>query len=196
MTTLLLVRHAITDAVGRILAGRTPGCHLDVRGRDQARKLARSLANTQLAAVYTSPLERAIETAAEIARFHKLTPCVAAGLNEIDFGAWEGYSFEELDKDSGWRSFNSSKSAFRPPGGESMMEAQVRIVDYVKYLLHTHRGETVVLVSHCDPLRLLIAHWLGIPIDLLTHFEISPASVSAARGNVDGFQVLYLNHTV
>jgi broad specificity phosphatase PhoE len=178
MTTFLLIRHGETEAIGKLLTGRQPGWRLNQRGRQQAANLAENLANVPLAAIYTSPLERAVETAEIFARPHGLTPEPAEGLIDIDLGGWDGMTFANLEACPGWKSFNSFRSVARPPGGELAIESQSRIVREVERLGTLHHGKTVALVSHGDPLRLLIAWALGIATDLLLRFDIGTGSVS------------------
>jgi probable phosphoglycerate mutase len=146
-------------------------------------------------AIYTSPLERAVETAEIIGSPCGLSPVIREDLGELHFGEWEGRTFEELRHDRTWARFNTTRSLVRAPGGELMIEAQTRIVREIESLRDRHPNETVALVSHLDPLRSLIAHCLGMPLDLLLRFEISPGSVSIVRYFEDQPRVLCLNHT-
>jgi probable phosphoglycerate mutase len=195
MTTFLLVRHGNTDAVGSRLMGWKRGCHLNKEGREQARRLAQSLSWLAIEAIYTSPLERAVETAEIIGAERGITPCAREDLGELRFGQWEGRTFDELNQDSEWDRFNTTRSMIRAPGGELMIEAQTRIVNEVENLRRQHDGENVVVVSHADLLRVLIAYYLGMPLDLLLRFEISPASVSVVRFWQERPSVLCVNHT-
>jgi probable phosphoglycerate mutase len=146
-------------------------------------------------AIYTSPLERAIETAEIMGKPRGLSPVIRENLGELRFGEWEGRTFEELRHDRTWASFNTTRSLVRAPGGELMIEAQIRMVRDIEILRDRHPHETVVLVSHLDPLRSLIAHCLGMPLDLLLRFEISPGSVSIVQYFEDQPRVLCINHT-
>ena len=195
MTTFLLIRHGETDANGKWLAGWTPGLHLNARGRRQAEYLAEVLATPVITAVYTSPLERALETAEPIARRHGLSPRPVQDLGELLFGDWEGMSFVELDGREDWRRFNTCRGNVRPPGGELMMESQVRMARQLECLAKRHPHEQIGLVSHGDPLRSLIAYCLGIPLDLMLRFEISPGSLSVVQSEPWGACVLSLNQT-
>lgn len=181
MTTFLLIRHGMTDAVGRFITGRRPGVRLNEQGGRQVEKLADVLSDARIAAVYSSPLERALETAQPIARTQGLETQVRDGLLEVDFGAWEGCSFEELSRLPGWKAFNSFRSQVRPPGGEHMLDVQRRMVGEMEDLLRRHPGESIALISHGDVIRAAIAHYLGVPLDLFLRLEISPASVSAIQ---------------
>ncbi len=196
MTTFLLVRHAETDAVGKSLAGWQSGHRLNATGKEQAQQLARSLSRLPIQAIYTSPLERAVETAEAIAVQHGLTPAIRETLGEIHFGEWEGRTFAELTDDSEWHRFNVARSLVRAPNGEVMIEVQTRMLREVEELRSRHDIGNVVLVSHLDPLRALVAHYLGMPLDLILRFELRPASVSLVRFS-DGIpSVLCLNYGV
>ena len=180
-TTVLLVRHGSNDYVGRALAGRSLGVHLNAAGRAEAGRLARRLAPLPIAAVYSSPLERAVETAAPLAVARSLDPRLVEAAAEIDFGEWTGRTIAELEADPLWRRFNTERSTTRPPGGELMAEAQARMVGAVEDLRAAHPGETIALVSHADVIRAALAHYAGIPLDAIGRFEIRPASVTTLR---------------
>jgi probable phosphoglycerate mutase len=146
-------------------------------------------------AIYSSPLERAFETAEVLAEPHGLRPAIRDGLGELRFGDWEGQTFDALNRDPKWARFNETRSLVCPPGGEPAILAQSRIVQEIDDLLSQHSNETVALVSHLDPLRALVAHCLGMPLDFILRFDISPASVSRLSF-VDGKPLVsYLNQT-
>src|SRR5690242_2083357 len=148
MTTFLLIRHGATDAIGKSLMGWMPGWHLNATGKQQAAKLAETLGRLPLRAIYTSPLERAMETAQAVARKHGLEPQPVEDLGEVRLGEWEGLSMAELQSREGWREFNQFRSGLRPPGGELMIETQTRVVRRLECLRKQHDGEMVALVSH------------------------------------------------
>jgi broad specificity phosphatase PhoE len=182
VTTFLLVRHGDTDALQRILAGSQPGWVLNATGREQARRLGAQLSNWKLDAVYTSPLERTRETAIELAAPHGFEPRDSEALREMNFGSWEGKSFADLKVEAEWLRFNQLRSEMRPPGGgESMSEVQSRVVNFVEQLCERHGNSTIALVSHAEPLRLLIGHWLNIPFDYVRRLSLDPASVSLVK---------------
>ncbi len=150
---------------------------LNDSGRAEARELAEQLRAVQLEAVYTSPLERACETAAIVCAKRGIVPRVADELVELDFGEWTGCTFQDLEADPRWALFNTARSSTRIPGGELAHEAQARIVTWLERARHEHAG-SVAVVSHCDLIRLAVAHYLGMPLDLMLRFDIAPASVS------------------
>jgi len=180
-TTLLLVRHGLNDYVGRALAGRTPGVHLNDEGHAQAGRLAARLASLPIAAVYSSPLERAVETAQPIAAARSLELHLCEAAMEIDFGEWTGRTIAELDGDPLWQRFNTERSTTRAPGGELMAEVQARMAGGIEAIRAAHPGETVLLVSHADAIRAALAHYAQVSLDAIGRFEIRPASVTTLR---------------
>jgi broad specificity phosphatase PhoE len=194
-TVVLLVRHAHTDAVGRIIAGRAAGVPLSAAGRAQADHLGRTLASVPLAAIYTGPLERAIETARAIARHHTVPVREDAALDEVDFGEWTGLTLSELEDIEGWRAFNTDRATAVIPGGEVPLMVQRRIVDAIERLAAAHPGTTIALVSHGDVIRSAVLHVAGSSLDLYHRFEISPASITAVEVAGTSRRLLYVNNT-
>ena len=186
MARILLVRHAPTPETGNCLTGRTPGVSLGGRGRREAEAAAAALAGLEAAAVYTSPIERTLETAQIIARPHGLSPVIDQGLIEIDFGAWTGRPFEDLEATELWKTVQRRPSRVRFPGGESFVSAQVRAVESIERIAEAHSGQTAVAVSHCDVIKLILSHFLGQPLDLFQRIHIDAASVSDLRVRKDG----------
>jgi probable phosphoglycerate mutase len=188
------VRHGVTAITGRRLPGRAPGLHLSDEGRRQAEQLARRLAGLpRVAAVYTSPLERARETAAPIGRARGLAPRVERGLNELDVGAWTGISLGRARRKREWTTVQRHPSDFRFPGGESFAEMQVRVTAALASLVARHRGATIVAVSHADPIKAAAAQAVGAPLDLFQRIVIAPGAVTAIAYGPDGPRVLTLN---
>ncbi|HYF39819.1 MAG TPA: histidine phosphatase family protein [Gemmatimonadales bacterium] len=197
MTTFLLIRHALADPVGRLIAGRQPGVHLNDAGRQQASRLAERLDRVLLEAIYSSPLERARETAEPIAGSKRLQVQTVEAWNEIDFGEWTGRALSDLDPLPEWKRFNSSRSSCTIPGGENMADVLGRVLRDLDRLrcLHPAQGSCVGIVSHGDVLRTLVAHVLGIPLDFFQRLEISPASVTILEISGQAPRVLLLNST-
>ena len=194
-TTILLVRHGLNDYVGRALAGRSPGVHLNDEGRRQAERLADRLAHLPLSTVYTSPLERAVETARPIASALSLELRFCDAAMELDFGEWTGRTIAELEADPLWKRFNTARCSTRAPGGELMAEAQGRMTAAIEELRAVHPGESIVLVSHADVIRAALAHYASVSLDAIGRFEIRPASVSALKLWDDWALVLCVNET-
>ncbi len=196
VTRLLLVRHATNDWVktGK-LAGRTPGVHLNQQGQQEAEALAQRLAKWPIAAVYASPLERAQETAAAIAAIHQLSVRESRGIGEVDFGEWAGRELKQLAKEPAWRLVQGRPSAMRFPEGESFREVLGRAVDEIENLAASHRGQTIVLVSHADVIKALASHYLGLHLDHFQRIVISPASLTVLAFGPMGGLVGSLNDT-
>ncbi len=198
-TTIFLVRHAAHDRVDRVLCGRMPGVGLGDTGRWQAEALAEWFAGKAPAAVdavWTSPLDRARETAQPIADRLGLLALDSDALREIDFGDWTGRAFDELRDDPRWRRWNEARTGERPPGGETMAEAQSRAMAEVERAREEHPGRGVVLVSHGDVIKAILAGVLGLPLDAHARFEVSPASISVLAVWRGGGRVLRMNGTV
>ena len=195
-TTLLLVRHAAHGLLGRVLTGRMPGVSLGEEGRRQAARLAERLSRETVAAVYSSPLERARETAEPIAARFGLLVQVEERLDEIDVGDWQGRDFAALAQDPGWNAWNTARSVTRAPGGETMLEAQARAIRVIEQLRAAHPDTGVVLVSHGDVIKAVLLYHLGLPIDAYQRIEVGPASLSVLVVGDWGARVLSLNETV
>ncbi len=194
-TTVFLVRHAAHDRVDSVLCGRMPGVGLGEAGRRQAEALSERFAGEDVAAVWTSPLQRARETAEPIAGRLGLPARVGDGLCEIDFGAWTGQAFDALRDDPHWRRWNEARGGERPPGGESMAEVQARAIGEVERARAEHPDGRVVLVSHGDVIKAVLAAVLGLPLDAHARFDVTPASVSALAVWGGGGKVLSMNET-
>ena len=195
-TTMLLVRHGQTPTTGKVLPGRAKGLHLADEGRRQAEIAAERIAALKsVEAVYSSPLERAKETAAPISKALGLRTKVDRGLFECDFGDWTGKELSKLNKLPEWKTVQSAPSTFRFPNGESFTEMQTRMVSTLDRLRQQHPGGTIVCVSHADTIKAAVAHALGTHIDLFQRIVISPASVSALTWHAGGPIVLAVNST-
>lgn len=183
MTTVLLIRHAVNDYVktGK-LAGWTPGVHLNEDGVAQAENLGARLADVPLRAMYTSPLERCVETAQAVHKHHQhLTLNMLETVKEINFGEWQGMSLSDLRKRKLWDVVQHTPSRAVFPGGESFAEAQFRAVRAVEQIVKTHRAQLVAIFSHSDVIKLVMAHYLGMHLDTFQRIEISPASISTVQ---------------
>ena len=175
-TTLVLLRHATTAATGTRLGGWKPGVHLDAGGRAQAEAAARRLARLPVTAVYSSPLERTRETAAVVARTHGLRVRVDRDLGEVEYGDWTDRPLSRLRRLSAWRVVQRTPSRMAFPGGGTIRGAQARAVDATERLAAAHPGGTLVLVSHADVIKAVVAHHLGMGLDLFQRLVVSPAS--------------------
>lgn len=177
MTTVLLIRHATTAATGSRLGGRTQA-PLDEAGRTQAEGCAQRLADVPLKAVYASPLARTRETAEIVAGPHGLDVLPLDGVNEVDYGGWTDKPLTQVSRTKLWPVIQQLPSLVRFPDGETIREAQLRAVDAVEGLVVRHRRQTVGVVSHADVIKLLVAFYLGQPLDAFQRLQVAPASVT------------------
>jgi broad specificity phosphatase PhoE len=194
MTTFFLIRHAACDGLGRTLWGRTPGICLNEKGKLEAQRLADRFQGVTLRAIYSSPLERALQTAEAIA--HKLNLEVSrnAAFDEVDFGDWTGKSFDMLSGDERWHRFNSLRSTTMIPGGESFPGVQMRIVSELDRLSSQYGNVSLAVVSHADVIKAAVGYFSATPIDLLQRLEISPCSVSVIAMDKDSARLLTVNN--
>lgn len=175
------------------ISGWLPGVALNDAGRDEVSALAQDLIGTAVHALYTSPLERTRRTAGILAHSLGLEPIVCPELGELRFGIWTGKSFEQLRTDPQWQRFNTFRSGTRIPGGESMLDTQLRAVNIMSTLRDRHRDQTIALVTHGDVIKAALTYFLGIPLDLHSRLEISPASVSEVELTEEYVRVLRVN---
>lgn len=197
MTTVLLIRHGMTDYVAkRLCAGRTPGVSLNDEGRRQAETVAQRLAGLPIKAIYASPLERTMETAQAIAAVLNLaiTPC--PGILETNTGDWTGMPFADIaQKDAAvWNALHAHPSGTRIPGGETMDEIRERMATAVNDVCAAHPGAMVALVSHADPIKACLSHFLGLDLNHVHRIVIGPTSVSALQVDGQHISVLTMNH--
>jgi probable phosphomutase (TIGR03848 family) len=179
MATLLLIRHGENDFLGRRLAGRLPGVHLNAAGCEHAQKLADALCNLPIKAIYASPLERTMETAAPLAQAFNLPILPREGLQEIAFGGWQGKTMKQMARMKLWKTVQQAPSQMTFPGGESFPQAQQRIVAEINAISAAHEDEDLAACfSHSDAIKLAIAYYLGMPLDLFQRTSVDPCSVT------------------
>ncbi len=195
MTTFFLVRHAERDSDPDLLPGRAPGIRLTEHGRAQAEWIAEVLGGHNVGKVVSSPLERAIETAAPLARVTGRGVIVAEAFNEIDFGSWTGRRVADLEPDPVWRNFNRFRSGTRIPGGELAGEVQNRFVRELLRLRADEPDGCVACISHADPIRFALMHFLGAPIDRFDRIEIAPGSITTVTLAEWGARIVRMNET-
>lgn len=195
VTTVMLVRHGSIDLIGKALAGRKPGVHLNERGHSEAQRLAEQLADAGISAIYVSPRERAAETAAPLAARLQLTAQVCDEIDEIDFGRWTGLSFVKLNGEAEWRTWVERRSRAQPPDGESIVAVQKRMVDAIERMRRDHADQAIALVTHGDVIKAALAHYVGLTLDNLERFDIAPASVSVVAAGAGWAQVKLVNWT-
>jgi probable phosphoglycerate mutase len=195
MPLLLLIRHALTSATGRSLTGWTPGVHLSDQGRGQARALAERLTPVPIAAMYSSPLERCLETAEPVAAQKRLSVTSVDDLGEVRYGDWTGRTLAQLSRTRLWKTVQSAPSNARFPNGESLLEVQERAAREVGRIAAMHPRGVVAAFSHGDVIRLLLAHFSGVHVDLFQRLVVSPASVTAIALGEGVPRILKVNDT-
>jgi probable phosphomutase (TIGR03848 family) len=195
MPILLLIRHGENDYVKtRRLAGRSPGIHLNEKGQKQAAELAGALRNVPLAATYASPLERCIETAEPIARARGLEVQITNALLETNIGEWQGAELRKVSKLPEWKLVQGAPSRFRFPGGDSFVEQQTRLVAEVERIIRLHQPHDIVaLVFHADPIKMVLAYYLGMPLDFFQRLACDTGSVSVLMLSDSGAMLYRMN---
>jgi len=196
MPIFLLIRHGETDYNKKMhIAGRLPGVHINQKGQEQAQALADKFANTPIKAIYSSPLERALETAEPLAKVLKLEVIPLSGLLETDCGEWQGQSIKKLRRLKSWQSVQQRPALFHFPGGEWMGECQHRMVQVIESLRLKHSSQDLLACfSHADPIKQVIAYYLGLPLDNFQRLSIDTASITALQMNESGSRLIMLNY--
>jgi probable phosphoglycerate mutase len=152
------------------------------------------LRSRPIARIYSSPLERARETAEPLARARELDVTIDDALTEVDFGSWTGMTFDELARLPEWVRFNARRSIAEVPAGERPVDVQARIVSALDRLRAQHQGQTVAVVSHADVIRAAVLHYAGASLDMVHRIEISPASVTGVALGGRAPRLLFVNH--
>lgn len=195
MTILLLIRHGENDYSKKgKFAGRLPGVHLNARGMEQAEALGLALKDAPLKAVYSSPLERAMETAAPVARARRLEVLQEPGLIESDIGSWEGLSLRRVALTKYWKVVQNAPSRAGHPGGETFLQTQTRVVTALSSICARHKPRDVIAcVFHADPIKLAVAYYLGMPLDQFQRLACSTGSMAVLAVHEMGAYLLRLN---
>jgi probable phosphomutase (TIGR03848 family) len=196
MPIFLLIRHGETDYNKKMhLPGRLPNVHLNERGHQQARLLADKLAKAPIKAIYSSPLERTMETAQPLAASLNLTVISTPSLLETDCGEWQGQSVKKLRHQKVWKEVQQHPSLFHFPGGEAVIECQHRMVQVFESLRREFSDhDLVACFSHADPLKQVVAFYLGLPLDNFQRLSLDPASITALLVTKSGSRLLMLNY--
>jgi probable phosphomutase (TIGR03848 family) len=194
-TRVVLVRHGVTEQTGPLLSGRLPGIALSEKGIEQAEHAAHRLASLPIGAVYASPIERTTQTAQCIAARLGLPVVALDGVIEADYGDWTGGKIADLAKTDEWKVVQVAPSRARFPGGESIREMQARMVAALDAVVAAHPHETVVVVSHADPIKSAIAHYAGMHLDLFQRVYVSPASVTVLEFHTHSVLLVKCNDT-
>lgn len=195
MPTLLLIRHGENDYTKKHrLAGHLPGVHLNEQGQKQAQALAEALQDVPLAAIYSSPLERAVETATPIAGVHRLEVQIEAGLIETHVGQWQGQSWKILRHTKAWKVVQNAPSRFQFPEGETFYQCQNRVVSALDAILRRHKPKDIIAcVFHADPIKLAVAHYIGLPLDHFQRLGCETGSVTVLHIGDSGANLMKLN---
>jgi probable phosphomutase (TIGR03848 family) len=194
-TRVVLVRHGVTAQTGPLLSGRLPGIVLSEKGIEQAEHAASRLAALPIGAVYASPIERTTQTAECIASRLGLPVIALEGVIEADYGDWTGGKIADLAKTDEWKVVQVAPSRARFPGGESIREMQARVVGALDAVVANHPNQTIVVVSHADPIKSAIAHYAGMHLDLFQRVHVSPASVTVLEFHAFGVTLVKCNDT-
>lgn len=196
MPLLLLIRHGENDFVktGK-LPGQTAGIHLNERGQKQAQALSEALTQVPIKAIYSSPLERAMQTAAPIATPHNLQITQEPRLMDANVGKWQGKSLNSLRLTNAWKVVQHAPSRFQFPEGESFIDLQTRIVDALEAIVKRHNKpkDIVAVVFHADPIKLAVSHFLGLPLDHFQRLSSDTGSLTALFVGEMGANLLKLN---
>jgi probable phosphoglycerate mutase len=195
MTRFLLIRHGLNDAVGKTIVSWTPGVHLNAEGREQAERLPALLEGIPIDAIYSSPLERAQETAAPVATRRNLPIQTRDAFGEVRFGDFSGQALTDLEQDPEWQKYRAFRSANRASGGELALEVQARFVSELNCLRAQHPDQTVAVFSHADSIKAALAVFLGVSLDLFDRIVVYPASVSVVDLDDWGAKVHRINWT-
>ena len=176
--------------------GRTPGVRLSEEGRREARRLAERLSNERITAVHASPRERAIETAEPIADLCGRPVVICEALDEANFGAWSGKSFRELEEDREWNAWNASRATVSTPAGVTMLDIVRRITAHIRECAESEPAGRIVLVSHAEPIRAAVLHYLGMPLTAYDRIQIDLASTTTLEAGQWGARLRSLNERI
>jgi probable phosphoglycerate mutase len=195
MTILFIIRHGHTDWADKKLAGWLPDVHLNEMGLQQAEALVARLAPVKIDAIYSSPLERALETAAPLARARGMKMLKLPDIGEVRYGDWQGKPLSQLSKKKEWATVQHTPSLMRFPNGESIREMQSRAVAAVERVVTEHPKDSVALFSHGDVIKAIVTHFIGMPLDTFQRLMIAPASVSVLAIGKSYARLVRLNDT-
>ncbi len=195
MTTLLLTRHGENDFLKtHRMPGQLPGIHLNDIGRAQAEAVAKMLKDLPIKAIYASPLERAVETAEPLARAKKLEIQLVDTLKDTDIGKWQGRSLKALSRLKYWKVVQFSPARVKFPEGETFYQTQMRVVQALDEICQNHKKDVVAVVMHADPIKLAVAHYIGLPLDHFQRLRVDPASITTLEVSEMGARLVGLNH--
>lgn len=196
MTKLLLIRHGDTEYVDEALAGRIDS-PLNAEGIEQSHRIAKTLKHLSIEAIYASPLKRTQQTAQPIAKFLNLNVKINHEMNQVNFGEWQGLSFDELIQDSNWKIFQENPALAKIPGGEDGFIVRERVSAAILELIAKHPQNAIIAIfSHGSIIRHTISHYIGLPLENLNQIRIAPASISTLAINNGVGKLLHLNQEI
>ncbi|HSM26108.1 MAG TPA: histidine phosphatase family protein [Anaerolineaceae bacterium] len=196
MTKFLLIRHGDTDYVDEALAGRIDS-PLNSLGSEQANKVANAISQLPIKAIYASPLIRTQLTAAPLADILNMDVAISHGLNQVDFGRWQGLSYDDLMNDLDWQTFQKNPAIVNIPGGEDGTMVRKRVAIAIKEIvLNNHSDSIIACFSHGSIIRHIISHFIGLPIEKLNQIRIAPASISTLDIQGEDGKLLHLNQEI
>ncbi|MDG5815360.1 histidine phosphatase family protein [Chitinispirillales bacterium ANBcel5] len=195
MVELFLVRHGYVDFSGKI-PGRLKNVHLSERGYEQSKQLVKILGKKKIDVVYSSPLERCVETAKPLCAEYGIPLQLDSLLIELDYGNWNGKTFESLEHDYEWKRFHSFRSLTKAPNGESMISVQNRMITFIEKLKRETPHRRILIVSHNEPIKSVISYLCGIALDMFLRLSIDPGSISEIRLFQDSAVLKTLNFVV
>jgi probable phosphoglycerate mutase len=198
MPTILLIRHGENEYVAKgRLAGRLPAVHLNENGQKQADAVAQALSKAPIKAVYSSPMERCMQTAQPLAAALGRDVLPREGLIEVDFGEWQDKTLKQLRRRKLWKVVQGNPARMHFPNGETFASAQGRIVQELETLAGEHKPKDLIACfSHSDLIKLALGYYLGQPLDLFQRIMIAPASISTLHLGEIGAQIINVNHSV
>ena len=196
MTKIIhLIRHGHHALLGTTLCGRMKDVDLDDLGCRQIARCSEAVSPPPTV-IQSSPQRRTMHSAGILAERFGLAVEIVPALNEIDYGEWTGRSFVELEQDPRWSSWNTRRETSRPPNGETMHALQRRVVNHLEQLRRDGSAETVVLVSHAEPIRAALLHYAGRGLDDFLSIVVDPASISTLSVDGNGIRIAEINQGV
>lgn len=193
MSVFYFVRHGVTSHTGHKLSGWMPDIHLTEAGRAQAEAAAESLAGAPLKSIYASPIDRTAETAKIIAARHGLGVRTRKDLGEVEYGRWTNKSLKVVARTKLWTKVQRWPAGATFPDGESFVAVQSRGVAAIEALRARHPKDHVCIVSHGDVIRLVVAHYMGVHLDLFQRIHVMPGSITVLAVTDAGPGILTLN---
>ncbi len=193
MIKILLIRHGDTDYVNEALAGRIDS-PLNAEGLVQSQRVAKALKHLSINAIYASPLKRTQQTAQPLAKFLRLDVKINHELNQVNFGDWQGLSFDELIQDPNWKIFQENPALAKIPGGEDGIMVRERVSTAILKLINQYPRDAVIAIfSHGSIIRHTISHLIGLSLENLNQIRIAPASITTLAISGNKGKLLHLN---